>query len=202
MVSPALDTVMGSLRTARIWYQCVNGFPGLVERVRVQLVPTNPTSNQAATPCTVQGRETCSDSLIDLMPEEDIDIEARKVGEAQPRQQAGQGREGGTPPKKERSATGEEEDEEDEEVSAMVCEACRGGHYEDQVRWLIQGGMGPFILVCGARLRDGPVGRCVGKGISDRTMPLTRRPVFHAQCRLFCATSATRGGTCSVSSPK
>lgn len=140
--------------------------------------------------------------LLDLMPEEDIDIEARKVGEAQPRQQAGQGREGGTPPKKERSSTGEEEDEEDEEVSAMVCEACRGGHYEDQVRWLIQGGMGPFILVCGARLRDGPVGRCVGKGISDRTMPLTRRPVFHAQCRLFCATSATRGGTCSVSSPK
>jgi hypothetical protein len=75
--------------------------------------------------------------LLDLMPEEDI--EARKVGEAQPRQQAGQAREGGTPPKKERSATGEEEDEEDEEVSAMVCEACRGGHYEDQVCWLIQG---------------------------------------------------------------
>ena len=79
--------------------------------------------------------------LLDLISEGDA--EAGQLGDTQSRHQAGQGREGGTPSKKEGSMPDEDEDE---EVSAMVCEACRGGHYEDQVCRLMQVDIGDFPL--------------------------------------------------------
>ena len=63
--------VTGSGSTSRVWYQCVTGEKGDVERQTRLLDPSKKTSNHSATPCTVvrcsatyeTGRVTsCSDS--------------------------------------------------------------------------------------------------------------------------------------------
>jgi hypothetical protein len=119
--------------------------------------------------------------LLDLIPDEDV--EARQVGAAQPSPHSGQGREGGTPSKKEPSAGGEDEDE-DKEVSAMVCEACRGGHYEDQVRWLFYVDPSPPFSFCGPVERVGQAARSSWWASISVTVHLTGRSrISIVQCR-------------------